>query len=110
MEEFARVMKESGQNPSDDEMQDIIKEVDLDGDGTINFDGQHSPIVAHTLPSIPKLTCIIEFISMMTGGRSRHSAPEPTAPAPGPSPPRLQQWQATVKQITKQPGKSSIQV
>jgi calmodulin len=86
VEEFARVMKESGQNPSDDEMQDIIKEVDLDGDGTINFDGQHSPIVAHTLPSIPKLTCIIEFISMMTGGRSRHSAPEPTAPAPGPVP------------------------
>ncbi|PMD61042.1 uncharacterized protein K444DRAFT_720818, partial [Hyaloscypha bicolor E] len=58
VEEFARVMKESGQNPSDDEVQQIIKE----------------------------LTCIIGFISMMTGGRSRHSAPEPTAPAPGPVP------------------------
>ena len=36
-------MKESGQNPSDEEVQQIIKEVDLDGDGTINFDGQHTP-------------------------------------------------------------------
>ncbi len=39
VEEFARVMKESGQNPTDAEVQQIIKEVDLDGDGTINFDG-----------------------------------------------------------------------
>ena len=29
---------------------------------------------------------IAEFIAMMTGGRSRHSAPEPTAPAPAPIP------------------------
>ncbi len=33
-------MKESGQSPTDEEVQQIIKEVDLDGDGTINFDGQ----------------------------------------------------------------------
>ncbi|KAH8770448.1 hypothetical protein F5882DRAFT_361892 [Hyaloscypha sp. PMI_1271] len=65
VEEFARVMKESGQNPSDEEVQKIISEVDLDSDGAINFD---------------------EFIAMMTGGRSRHSAPEPTAPAPAPVP------------------------
>jgi calmodulin len=32
-------MKASGQNPTDKELQQIIKEVDLDGDGTINFDG-----------------------------------------------------------------------
>ena len=42
VEEFARVMKESGQNPTDAEVQQIIKEVDLDGDGTINFDGSSS--------------------------------------------------------------------
>ncbi|PMD33506.1 EF-hand [Hyaloscypha variabilis F] len=74
VEEFARVMKESGQNPSDEEVQQIIKEVDLDGDGTINFD---------------------EFIAMMTGGRSRNPPPEPAAapaapaapvPAPAPAP------------------------
>ncbi len=39
VDEFARVMKESGQNPTDAEVQEIIKEVDIDGDGTINFDG-----------------------------------------------------------------------
>ncbi|KAE8448720.1 hypothetical protein EG329_008935 [Mollisiaceae sp. DMI_Dod_QoI] len=49
IEEFGRVMKRSGQNPTDEELAGIIKEVDLDGDGTINFD---------------------EFIAMMTG-RSR---------------------------------------
>jgi Ca2+-binding EF-hand superfamily protein len=40
VEEFARVMKASGQNPTDTEVQQIIKEVDLDGDGTINFEGK----------------------------------------------------------------------
>jgi len=65
VEEFARVMKESGQNPTDAEVQQIIKEVDLDGDGTINFD---------------------EFIAMMTGGRSRQSAPEPVPAAAAPAP------------------------
>ncbi|TGO16263.1 hypothetical protein BTUL_0030g00500 [Botrytis tulipae] len=39
VEEFGRVMKQSGQNPSEEELAQIIKEVDLDGDGTINFDG-----------------------------------------------------------------------
>ncbi|KAF4625665.1 hypothetical protein G7Y89_g12499 [Cudoniella acicularis] len=47
VEEFGRVMKKTGQNPTDEELAQIIKEVDLDGDGTINFD---------------------EFIAMMTGG------------------------------------------
>jgi len=64
VEEFGRVMKASGQNPTDEELQQIIKEVDLDGDGTINFD---------------------EFIAMMTGRpRSSPSAPAPAAPATGP--------------------------
>lgn len=39
VEEFGRVMKSSGQNPTDEELAQMIKEVDLDGDGTINFDG-----------------------------------------------------------------------
>ncbi|KAL3419481.1 calmodulin [Phlyctema vagabunda] len=69
VEEFGRVMKESGQNPTDEELAQIIREVDLDGDGTINFD---------------------EFIAMMTG-RSRHPAPEPepepeAAAEPAPKP------------------------
>jgi hypothetical protein len=50
VEEFARVMKESGQNPSDEEVQQIIKEVDLDGDGTINFDGNTPPSLTQPPP------------------------------------------------------------
>ncbi|KAF7870270.1 hypothetical protein EAF04_004018 [Stromatinia cepivora] len=55
VEEFAHVMKESGQNPSEEELAQIIKEVDIDGDGTINFD---------------------EFIAMMTG-RTRQKKEDP---------------------------------
>jgi len=40
VEEFGRVMRKSGQNPTDEELAQIIKEVDLDGDGTINFKGK----------------------------------------------------------------------
>jgi len=39
IEEFGRVMQKSGQKPTEAELAQIIKEVDLDGDGTINFDG-----------------------------------------------------------------------
>ncbi|KAK7959665.1 calmodulin [Apiospora aurea] len=47
VQEFAKVMSNSpGQQPTEAEVQQIIKEVDLDGDGTINFN---------------------EFITMMTG-------------------------------------------
>lgn len=45
-EEFGRVMRKTNPNISDAEVAKIIGEVDLDGDGTINFD---------------------EFITMMTG-------------------------------------------
>ncbi|KAJ8067312.1 hypothetical protein OCU04_004666 [Sclerotinia nivalis] len=48
-------MKESGKNPSEEELAQIIKEVDIDGDGTINFD---------------------EFIAMMTG-RTRQKKEDP---------------------------------
>ncbi|ESZ92392.1 2-methylcitrate dehydratase-like protein [Sclerotinia borealis F-4128] len=56
IEEFGRVMKQSGQNPSEEELAQIIKEVDLDNDGTINFD---------------------EFIAMMTG-RTRQKEEDST--------------------------------
>ncbi|ORY68407.1 uncharacterized protein BCR38DRAFT_131796 [Pseudomassariella vexata] len=47
VEEFAKVMSQTpGQPPSEAEVAQIVKEVDLDGDGTINFN---------------------EFITMMTG-------------------------------------------
>jgi hypothetical protein len=37
------VMKSTGQNPTEAEVQQIIDEVDLDGDGTISFDGNFPP-------------------------------------------------------------------
>lgn len=41
VEEFAKVMSQSpGQVPTEAEIQQIINEVDLDGDGTINFNGK----------------------------------------------------------------------
>lgn len=39
-EEFGRVMRKTSPNVSDEEVAKIIAEVDLDGDGTINFDGR----------------------------------------------------------------------
>ena len=32
-------MKSIGQNPSESELQDMINEIDIDGEGVINFDG-----------------------------------------------------------------------
>ncbi|KAF3765184.1 EF-hand [Cryphonectria parasitica EP155] len=57
-EEFGRVMRKTNPSITDDEVAKIIKEVDLDGDGTINFD---------------------EFITMMTG--QPYKSPEPAAAA-----------------------------
>ncbi|ROV93864.1 hypothetical protein VMCG_08770 [Cytospora schulzeri] len=58
VEEFARVMRKTNHSISDEEVSKIVSEVDLDGDGTINFD---------------------EFITMMTG--QPYKSPEPGAAA-----------------------------
>jgi Ca2+-binding EF-hand superfamily protein len=51
VEEFAQVMSQSpGKPPSKEEVEQIIKEVDLDGDGTINFNGEPS------MPAIERKT------------------------------------------------------
>lgn len=57
VEEFGRVMRKTNPSISDAEVAKIISEVDLDGDGTINFD---------------------EFITMMTGQpyKSPEAAPK----------------------------------
>ncbi|ROV87270.1 hypothetical protein VSDG_09882 [Cytospora chrysosperma] len=60
VEEFARVMRKTNPSISDKEVSKIVSEVDLDGDGTINFD---------------------EFITMMTG--QPYKSPEPAAAAVG---------------------------
>jgi flagellar basal body rod protein FlgG len=45
VEEFGRVMKASGQKVTDAELEQIIKEVDMDGDGTINFQGMFQSLL-----------------------------------------------------------------
>lgn len=88
MEEFGRVMKATGQNPSEEELQQIIKEVDLDGDGTINFAGNSPSSLLFSclagrevLGVCEELMLILmpflEFIAMMTGGAKLPEAKEP---------------------------------
>lgn len=49
MEEFAKVMSQSpGKPPSQAEVEQIVREVDLDGDGTINFNGKSSRLRVRT--------------------------------------------------------------
>jgi calmodulin len=53
VEEFAKAMKASGQKATEAEVQQIIDEVDRDGDGTIDFDGKYflPPLTHHSSPS-----------------------------------------------------------
>lgn len=40
-DELGNVMRELGLNPSEDELQDLISEVDVNKDGVISFEGKH---------------------------------------------------------------------
>ncbi|KAH8753829.1 hypothetical protein F5883DRAFT_189119 [Diaporthe sp. PMI_573] len=73
VEEFARVMRKTNPNVSDEEVSKIISEVDLDGDGTINFD---------------------EFITMMTG--QPYKSPELAAAAGESTEPAADGTQASI--------------
>jgi Ca2+-binding EF-hand superfamily protein len=55
VEEFGKVMKASGHNATDAEIAQIIKDVDLNGDGTINFNG----VISSSITSIWKVTYIL---------------------------------------------------
>lgn len=71
-------MRKTNPAISDDEVSKIISEVDLDGDGTINFDGEYffSSMPPHLTTDTPT-----EFITMMTG--QPYKSPEvPAAASP----------------------------
>lgn len=75
-------MRKTNPSVSDEEVSKIISEVDLDGDGTINFDGWCPP--PQLTPSCPSPTDNAhpgraEFITMMTG--QPYKSPEPAAAA-----------------------------
>lgn len=73
-EEFGRVMKQHDPKVTDAEVAQIVREVDLDGDGTINFGG----LLSHPLPCWGITNSMTEFISMMTGRtKMPELAPEP---------------------------------
>jgi Ca2+-binding EF-hand superfamily protein len=66
VEEFAKAMKASGQSATAAEVQQIIDEVDRDGDGTIDFQGKSPPNHSTPLHRTDRLTNP-EFVAMMTG-------------------------------------------
>ncbi|GBM93660.1 Calmodulin [Araneus ventricosus] len=41
--ELRNVMTNLGEKLTDEEVEDMIKEADLDGDGLVNYDGQYPP-------------------------------------------------------------------
>ena len=71
-------MKASGQNPTEAELQQIIKEVDLDGDGTINFNGSFLSICG-TVSWTPLST----DLSRIHRNDDRHSQAPAAAPEVG---------------------------
>ncbi|KAI0165430.1 EF-hand [Hypoxylon sp. FL1284] len=74
VEEFAKVMSQSpGKQPTQAEVEQIIKEVDLDGDGTINFNGKWAICCYAPWILTDAGACEREFITMMTG----HPYPPP---------------------------------
>lgn len=76
------MMRKTNSSISDEEVSKIISEVDLDGDGTINFDGK--PVLSQSLMSMRALiNNPPEFITMMTG--QPYKSPEAAGPAAGES-------------------------
>lgn len=88
VEEFAKAMKASGQSATEAEVQQIIREVDRDGDGTIDFEGKlflleyfefraSSILPCYRFSQTLVLTDIPEFVAMMTGRPMAPTAPQP---------------------------------
>lgn len=89
------MMRKTTSSISDEEVAKIVSEVDLDGDGTINFDGKRTKPPVNPYTSTLRslfvdyggswlMACfsVIEFITMMTG--QPYKSPGPAAAAAGP--------------------------
>lgn len=59
-------MMHMGMQFSEDEVDEMIREVDVDGDGQINYEGKQTILTTTKNSSISKSIIIIEFVRMMT--------------------------------------------
>lgn len=69
--ELRHVMTNLGEKLTDEEVDEMIREADIDGDGQVNYEGMHAHTLLMTSPE-PHMTHLfyyfffVEFVTMMT--------------------------------------------
>lgn len=62
--ELRHVMTNLGEKLTDEEVDEMIREADIDGDGQVNYEGPSLPLPLH--PALPSPRPSAEFVTMMT--------------------------------------------